>query len=291
MKKSVLIGMAILATTQGANAWSFGPIKGDDPKIVNDIVEGGKRVATSVSNGVRDVFAVVGNATGITDIIDHNAETFANIGRYSACYATLCYSEVLRQRELDKLYAEQKAQYEKFVAEETAKQADRLKEDQVQFLQKSLEFNSARYKVLQESYDLFATELNLLFNLQSAIESELSYRAKLQEKGITNRGLTNRELVPAAQQFAKNLNGDFSNAVSTLDTEMRKVSQATGRSMSRLSAEVTRILEADSLKILNLKAVEKVQLLRSKIILIDGELKEIQAQQESNYVKIKEFGK
>nr|BFD59797.1 hypothetical protein CKG001_19040 [Bdellovibrio sp. CKG001] len=251
MKKALITGFAVLLSAHTALAWSISiggtTIKGDDPQIVKDAEKTVKKTVNEVANGVRDVFAVVGNATGLTDVIDSNTETFTNIGRGYACMATFCYSEELRKKQLEEAEAEAKKEYDRYVAERVQEYESSSKQERRQAALNTWKLTENRYNILNERSKLMHSELEILRAFLTGVFKENEFRKKLMENKITGRPLKDREMVPPATEFAKNYKQDYKGALNKLNQDIANLHQTTQRSHSALMAEFLRIVEVDVL--------------------------------------------
>lgn len=267
MKKYISMSLLIL-NTQASFALRIplpggGEIKGKDPRIIVDVANGVQKAGKEVANGVRDVVAGVANATGIADVIDSNTETFQNLGRLKACAFALCASEYLREQELERVRGEQKKALDAEIAEYEGK----LKENEAsERMKKNIHLLSAREKYqnsLDEQFGHIDSILGTLSTYQSIIKIELEYREKLKSLGLQKQ-IPNRDLEPAALVFEQAAKVDIYTAAENLDAEMLRVAQATGRSLARIQAELTRILADETLSALFLTIQDRLSRLQQR---------------------------
>ncbi|KYG65878.1 hypothetical protein AZI86_02050 [Bdellovibrio bacteriovorus] len=259
IKSYLIIGIFYLAFSTPAFAWDIGIAKGDDPQFVKDIVEGAKhggtqiangakKAGTEISNGVRDVFSVVGNATGISDVIDSNMETIISAGRAKACLATLCYSEILRKKQLEEAEEKAKKQYELAFQDYVEKSSRADREMRISSAKRAYELAKAYYNQLYERYQIVLSQHKALFSIQQAIFAENEYRKKLEEAGVQGRRLENREMIPPTNEFVQNRSQNYTTAMQKLNQQMEVISAQTGRSREKLLAEFVRILDFPTMK-------------------------------------------
>ena len=181
------------------------------------VANGVKKAGTEVGNGVRDVFAVVGNATGISDVVDSNTETILAAGRARACMATLCYSEILRKKQLKEAEDEAKKQYELAAKDYIDKASSADREKRVAAAKKAYEFAKIRYNNLHSSYQIVVNEHKALYSIQQAIFAENEYRQKLEAAGVKGRPLQNREMITPTQEFSQNRVQNYTAAMQKLN--------------------------------------------------------------------------
>ncbi|AHZ84717.1 hypothetical protein Bb109J_c2025 [Bdellovibrio bacteriovorus] len=269
MKNALIASLSVLLAAQTALAWSISiggtTIKGDDPQIVKDAEKAVKHGANQVANGVRDVFAVVGNATGLTDVIDSNTETFANIGRGYACMATLCYSEVLRKKQLDEAEAEAKRGYDRYVAERVQEYETSTTQENREKALSAWKMAESRYNILLERHKLTIAEFEITRTFLTGVNTEINFRKKLAELKVTGRPLKNREMIPASEQFAKSYNQDYNAALNKLNDDIAMLSQATKRTHAQLMAEFLRIIELDVLAGMAKNSIAQFERLQQEI--------------------------
>lgn len=251
MKKALIASFAVLLSTHTAFAWSISiggtTIKGDDPQIVKDAEKTVKHAANQVANGVRDVFAVVGNATGLTDVIESNTETFTTMGRGYACMATFCYSEELRKKQLEEAEAEAQREYDRYVTEKVQEYESSSKQERRETALNAWKMAESRYNILNERYKLSHSELEVLRAFMMGVSKEVDFRQKLVDNKVTGRPLKNRDMVPASTEFVKNYKQDYKGALKKLNEDIAILSQTTQRSHAQLMAEFLRIVELDVL--------------------------------------------
>ncbi|UXR63383.1 hypothetical protein EZJ49_09880 [Bdellovibrio bacteriovorus] len=215
--------------------------------ILKDAEKAAKHAANQVANGVRDAFAVVGNATGLTDVIESNTETFTNVGRGYACMATFCYSEELRKKQLEEAEAEAKREYDRYVAEKVQEYESSSKQERREAAWNAWKLAENRRNILNERYKLAQTEVEVLRAFMLGVSKESEFRKKLVENNITGRPLKNREMIPAADEFVKTYKQDYRGALKKLNEAIASLNQTTQRSHAQLMAEFLRIVEQNTL--------------------------------------------
>lgn len=252
MKNKFIVGMLTLGISMNAHAWSIsiGPIhaKGDDPKVIVDVVEGAKKAGTEAANGVRDAVAAVGNATGISDIINSNTETLANLGRIYACQATLCYSEVVRQKQIDEAKEEVTKELERAKAEYMANYQQKDLEERKQLAKTALDAAGKKYDLIVSHQSILEQEKRVISGFMTAVDAEVGYRKKLAENNISARPIPYRDMEKSIRNYNDQRGLGYSKAMSQVNEDIAAVSKATGRSNYALMAEFLRLAEVQTLE-------------------------------------------
>ncbi|QDK46621.1 hypothetical protein DOM22_16395 [Bdellovibrio sp. ZAP7] len=263
MKKNIMtLSIATLLSTQAfAFDISIGPIriKGDDPQIIKDVTEGAKHLGGQISNGVRDTIAAVGNATGITNIIDSNRDTFSKIGSGYACIVTLCYSEKIKKDQLEEAEREAKASCDAKVAEATKNYAKMGSEDRIQELKEQMELYKKQISIINQQKTLVANRLNVLNATTSAIATQMKWRQSMAEHGVSTPP-------PLADQLMRNPTDKFEitfaqnqqQALDQVNADIDALSNASKRTRADLMADFLYMLRTESLvKLTEIIAAEK----------------------------------
>lgn len=248
MKKQIVVSLLMATISFNASAidLSIGGvriIKAEDPQVIKDVVDATKHAGTQVANGAREIIGAVGNATGISNIIDSNQKTFADLGAAYACIATLCYSEEIKKQELERVEREVKESYEVQLLQ-LKKYYSRLDKDTVTSeLFAVWEKSYAHWNVLNEHEALLAKKQDTLRAAHSAAGAEILYRKALREKSVnTPPPPANLEMHQPTLEFQKNMDVDYEKSLVKVNSEIARLEKITGRAKSHLMAEFIRLL-------------------------------------------------
>ncbi len=282
MNKLFVIGPLILLSTTKVYGWQIGPIKGDDPRIIVDVVEGVKKAGTEVSNGVRDVIGAVGNATGLTDVVETNAKTFSELGRANACLMTLCASERARADQIQKAELEAREKYETAKAEQITKYHQTNRGTQKKMLENSATLAMAMRLQLAKSSTMLDLAIDNIRALKKAIIVEKEFRKKLKQHNIERRPLEKTEMISTSQQFQNTQKQNINLAIDRLNSDIEALSIATGRSQAVLLAEFIRCIDEGTVEDLEKHADTRLAQLNEEratngrsMLEIDAELQSI----------------
>jgi len=282
MKKTILLTVTACLLTNPAFAWEIGPWKGDDPQIVKDITEGAKHAATQVSNAGRDAIAAVGNATGISNIIEHNKQTISDMGSINACLATLCYSEVLKKKELEEAEQEAKVKYAAEVSN-TQQYYDNLKKnDRINRLSIILEDSATLLKNLNNQLNLLKLEKQTNQATLKALNTQITWNDAMAKQGLQERPLLAvTDMKAIATSFEQKMNSDYDSAINDLNNELAALEKSANRSRADLMSDLIYTLTDGTLK--NFAAILETEKIKidNEIIEVELRIVEIRAQQAS----------
>lgn len=282
MKTTILFTVTALLLTNQAYAWQIGSWKGDDPQVVKDITEGAKHAATQISNATRDAIASVGNATGISNIIESNKKTLTDIGTINACIATLCYSEVVKKKELEEAEQEAKAKY---IAEVSATQQyyDKLKQnDRINKLRTILEDSAALLKNLNSQLVLLSLQKQTIQATLKALNTQITWNDAMAKQGLKERpSLAITDMNSVATKFEQKMNSDYNSAVNDLNNDLAALEKSANRTRADLMTDLIYTLSDSSLKsfVTNLEMAKTAT--ENEIIQIEESITETKAQQAS----------
>ena len=282
MKKTIFLTVTACLLTNPAFAWEIGPLKGDDPQIVNDITECAKHAATQVSNAGRDAIAAVGNATGISNIIEHNKQTISDMGSINACLATLCYSEVLKKKELEEAEQEAKAKYTAEVSN-TQQYYDNLKKnDRINRLSIILEDSATLLKNLNNQLNLLNLEKQTNQATLKALNTQITWNDAMAKQGLPERpSLAVTDMKAIATSFENKMNSDYDSAINDLNNELAALEKSANRSRADLMSDLIYTLTDGTLqKFAAILETEKIKI-DNEIIEVESRIVEISAQQAS----------
>ncbi|MFM6927352.1 MAG: hypothetical protein ACKOX6_02765 [Bdellovibrio sp.] len=282
MKKAILLTVTACLLTNPAFAWEIGPWKGDDPQIVKDITEGAKHAATQVSNAGRDAIAAVGNATGISNIIEHNKQTISDMGSINACLATLCYSEVLKKKELEEAEQEAQAKYAAEVSN-TQHYYDNLKKnDRINRLNIILEDSATLLKNLDKQLNFLNLEKQTNQTTLKALNTQITWNDAMAKQGLQERpSLAVTDMKAIVTSFEKKMNSDYESAINDLNNELAALEKSANRSRADLMSDLIYTLTDSTLK--NFTAILETEKIKidNEIIDVESRIVEIRAQQAS----------
>lgn len=251
MKRTLAVGLLILAFSSNSLAWRVGDWKGDDPQPVKVVVEGVKHAATQVANGGREVTAAVGNATGITNVLDSNRETIFNLGRIQACLYSLCETERIREREIKKAEKEAKEFFERKVREAKVGYDRQKEQDRISNLKAVLSRGQIQLGLLNTRWEILYNKNEVLKALHKAVKTELNYRKALKDAGINEvPAPSSKNMQKIAQDFSAKVTVEYREALRDVDTEIINLERAKGISRADLMAEFFRFLDTGALTIL-----------------------------------------
>lgn len=285
MKKTwISIPLSILITSQ-AFAWSFSiPIinveaKGDDPKVVVDVVEGAKHMGKEISKVVSDAISAVGNTTGITNIIDSNRQTLSNVGTAYACIATLCYSEKVKSDQLKQAEKEAREKYESDVASAKLHYQYLEKNSRLTLLKDTMQSSATYLKTIRDENTILENYKKFLDATSSAIATQLKWRNALAERGVTTPpALENQDVRNSADRFENTVRQDLPLAVQQLNEDIDKLSVQVNRSKTDLLTDLIYMLRNESLDTLSTYIKAKLNEVNNE--LSANELKSLAAQAE-----------
>ncbi|MFM6928775.1 MAG: hypothetical protein ACKOX6_09930 [Bdellovibrio sp.] len=285
MKKTwISLPLSILISSQSF-AWSFSipiinvDVKGDDPKVVVEVIEGAKHMGKEISKGVSDVISAVGNATGITNIIDSNRQTLANVGTAHACIATLCYSEKIKHDQLKQAEKEAREKYESDVASAKLHYQYLEQNSRIKLLEDTMQSSATYLKTIRDENTILENFKKFLDATSSAIATQLKWRNALAERGVTTPpALEIQDTRNAADRFENTVNQDLPLAVQQLNEDIDKLSLQVSRSKTELLTDLIYMLRNESLDALS--TYIKAQLHDVNKELSANELKCITAQAE-----------
>lgn len=248
MKKQIVLSLLTIVVSLQASAYRFEIgghtiAEGDDPQFVKDMTEGAKHGGTQVANGARDFIGAVGNATGLTNVIDSNQKTFADLGSAYACVVTLCYSEHLKKQELERVEKESKESYERqlrnFKKQYAGMDKDARATESYKLWQKSYRL----WEILDEHHKLLSKKQETLRAAHGAAGAEILYRQALRKNGLKLPLPEGLEMQRPTQEFQMNMNFNYQDALKKLNSEIGRLEKVTGRVRTKLMAEFIRLLE------------------------------------------------
>lgn len=288
MKKSILLLLATTLSSQ-AFAWSITiggtTLKGDDPKPIPQIIEKAKEWATSVSNGTRDAIAAVGNATGISSIVDSNKKVFVDIGTGYACLATLCYSEVVKKKQLEEAEQEAQEQMDRQVAEAQKFYNRLLKEDRIRENQAVVHDAQNLLHVQNTRLDLVKKEKQINAITLKALNTQTLWNDAMARQGVKERpALASMIMKQPTTAFEEKFNRDYKGAISDLNSTIDQLEASQKIARQQLMTEFVYFLNDSTLRAFTgiledeQKAIQAEQMdLESKIRVNQAKLQSAQA--------------
>jgi hypothetical protein len=292
MKKSILlITVASLISTQSL-AFRFelpggGEVKGDDPKIIVVVTEAAKGAVTAVSNGVRDAIGYVGNATGITSIIESNKKTIGDIGAVYACFATLCYSEVVKKKQLEEAEQEAREKYEQQVAESQRFYNNLTRKSRVENLNAIIADSEVLLKNLNGQFELNKTLKATNAATLTALNTQMTWNDAMAQQGIKDRPALASEVVrPAVTAFEDKMNRDFDSAIVELNQTLEQLEKTANRTRAELMADFIYTLSDSTLRTFSGILKDEQRKINESLVELEGKIRSVKAKQDSARAKL-----
>lgn len=217
-------------------------IKAEDPQIIKDASRGVQKLGAEVANGIRDVSSAVGNATGVSGVLEHNSETIQHAGRLSACAVTFCYSEYNRKKELEQQESEQKQQLESELNSYKSNLESSTAADKQKSLKQAQRTNTELQKGYEERLAILENEFEATATLADVLKGEKVYRQRMQQIGLLPEQTPDGQA--ASLQFEQNLDAGFTIALMKLEPEVQRIAIATGRSHERIRANIFHLMSS-----------------------------------------------
>ncbi|MFN3455154.1 MAG: hypothetical protein ACK41T_09370, partial [Pseudobdellovibrio sp.] len=218
MKKLLMTISTILP--HFALAWSFniGPIevKGNDPKIPTpqEVIDTAKDTIKNVGKEAEKVVQNIGKETEkaahnigkeTQRVYEKNLTTITHLGRFSACMATYCISEIIRDKEINELKEKQK--------KELAKAAEALKTQQRDVYKEStlnaLNLQKPIILRLHDEIEFLTHDLSDKKSIITVLKEEQNLRQQYADINL--------------DYLAENSNGDFKESSQRIDAIADKV--------------------------------------------------------------------
>jgi hypothetical protein len=292
MKKSILlITVASLISTQSLafrlELPGGGEVKGDDPKIIVVVTEAAKGAATAVSNGVRDAIGYVGNATGITSIIESNKKTIGDIGAVYACFATLCYSEVVKKKQLEEAEQEAREKYEQQVAESQRFYNNLTRKSRVENLNAIITDSEVLLKNLNGQFELNKTLKATNAATLTALNTQMTWNDAMAQQGIKDRPALASEVVrPAVTAFEDKMNRDFDSAIVELNQTLEQLEKTANRTRAELMADFIYTLSDSTLRTFSGILKDEQRKINESLVELEGKIRSVKAKQDSARAKL-----
>jgi hypothetical protein len=288
MKKSILlISVASLISTN-VLAFSFSipvinvEVKGDDPKVIVDVVEEAKRGGATLSNGVRDIIGWVGNTTGITNIIESNRKTLSDIGTGYACVATLCYSEVVKKRQLEEAEQEEREKYDHQIAELKKIHNRLFKGMRVATLTGAVRDSEILLSNLNQQYDIIKGLKSNYTATLTALKTQMTWNEAMARQGIKDRpALASAAVRPAVTAFEENIERDYESATIELEQNLAQLEKSTNRTRADLMSDFVYTLSDSTLRTFSSILENDQRRINEILVGSEADIRKVKAQFES----------
>lgn len=292
MKKLILLLCLVTTiTTNQAFAWSVTiggtTLKGDDPKPIPDIIEWTKKRAEEAARVVRDAVAAVGNATGISNIVDSNKKVFVDIGSGYACLATLCYSEVVKKKQLEEAEQEAQDELDRKVAAERELQNRLFRHNKIKSLEDSI--RSVNVLLGNQNSQLSLAKKENLINAATlkALSTQMVWNEAMAGQGIKeNPPLESKLMNEVTDRFEQNFNRDYTIAINQLNFELEALAFSQKRTHQDLMSEVVYLLKDSSLRTFTGILEERQNALQYEIATLEAKIKVNQAKLKSTQASL-----
>lgn len=282
MKYSLALISLLTFTSTQSFAWRVGPFKGDDPKIIVDIVEETKRGSTTVSDFTRDAIGYVGNATGISSIIESNKKTLMDIGTVQACIATLCYSEVVKKKQLEEAEEQARADYQNKVADAQRYYNRLTKESRINRLTGIMQSSQQIINTLTQQADLYKKQGIVNTAVVKALNTQEIWAEAMARQGVKELPkLAKTDMTAVASALEQNINRDSEKALNDLNAQLLELEKTAGRTRAELLTDLIYTLNSPTSKTLK-SILEISQGKNSKELAeIEGKIRDEKARYES----------